>query len=118
MKHALLIEKDTGTRISIPGKCPIGRADDNTVVIPVRHCSRHHCVIYQGLLGSWNLKQFVKEGTGPTVQSVTYVGREGRLTTVVSGQKCKLMSGDELAFGRPKGSEGVEFTHTFWLAEV
>ena len=124
MKQAQLIEKETNKAIPLVSKSfgkkttTIGRAEDNDVVLAARQVSRYHCRISQGMFGRWTLTQLEPESVGPKRQSATYVRRRGRLIVVVSGAKLKLDVADEISFGRAKGSQGVEFTHVFWLADV
>lgn len=117
MSKAVLIDTSSNARTALTGKTRVGRAEDNTLVVPGRQCSRHHCVIYHGLLGGWKLKQLVKEGKGPQRQSASYIGRGGRLITVVSGKTCKLQTGDKIAFGQPSGAGEVRFSHVFWTED-
>lgn len=120
MRQALLIERETNQRIPLSSKSTVGRADDNFVVLAGRHVSRHHCEICKGFFGAWYVRQLgPKPGTQIGVgQTVTHLYREGRLFHLTPGLKAKLRSGDELAFGNPKGATGIEFTHVFFVART
>jgi len=115
MSEARLIEAATNKGVTLGRVCSVGRAEENTIVVPHRCCSRHHCVIQRCFLGGWRLRQLGGDEAGVARQTATFVRRQKKIHTVLSGQKWKLASGDELAFGRPKGAEEPEFTHIFWV---
>ena len=118
MPKVELIEMQTKQRIPLQRKGnTIGRADDNFVVLPGRHVSRHHCVIFRRMFGGWRLRQLgPKPGTQVgVVAKQTFIKREGRVLTIGPGSNTPLRHGDELAFGIPKGTQELEFTHLFWI---
>jgi len=117
MKQARLIERATNHDTVLVSPFSLGRADDNDVTVTGRQTSRHPCEFHRSFLGRWYLTQFGGDQRGPTRQLATYVRRQGRVNIVITGRKWKLSTGDELAFGRSKQSEGPEFTHVFWLGK-
>jgi len=119
MKQAALENRATGKVSPLPKKCSIGSHSRSNLVIAGRGVLPRHCVIWRGALGGWHLRQLGAsdpDHKGDVVPS-TVIRRGGRTTYLLPGDRWRLKEGDEIAFGSPHESEGVQFSHAFRLAK-